>query len=431
MDTEFPDLSTLKECFRAIPDMDPTRRLKLAAYYLWHAFSRAPSPFLQSYADVSETVYLKEAKPLISEPDSIIAKFDLENDTALAKTLGVYLRAIDEVIAAENYGSFPVDPNVDWVIDGAPRAAFFIPESPRAWRSDKNPDDDHRVFNQRGLLKNRILPGVIDGADVKFYFLQSSQAPTTKIKFGAVLYPKIKFEYDPPETDDFIITKAACRKKDTIAADAIRRSHQEQCSITVFPEMTVDGDALAEIKNNLKLKPWLEEGPLGVVPDIVIAGSWHQQRDGAMYNVATVLDGNGDLKFEYRKRLKYRDAKSGRAERIEYGTELPVIILEHGLFGVGICLDYCDGSYPTPYGKLDVDCVLVPSCGNDQTMRSHIDKAWNLNLDRKSRAFVVQQGDSGQPRRPFLGYVLPPMAVKSSTQVASLTVRETWSTYDV
>jgi len=414
-----------------MPAMDLTRRLKLAAYHFWKIFDGAGTEFLEAYSKVSESDYLQAARVLLSDPETIISSFNpmpSSNADDVARYIGGFLRAADEAIADGDFGSRPHDADLEWRIAGAPEKAYFIPMSPRAFRGQKDPKLDFRRFEQRGLLKNRIIPGTIDGANVRIKFVEKDQGASANMAFGGVLYPSMTFVYDDPD-GDFIVTGVRCAQLAEINREAVKAAHKDGCSIAVFPELTVDQASLKSIIDDLETKPWLQDEDDDVSisgPTLVVAGSWHYEDSGVYYNIATVLDGNGECLLRHSKRLPYRESSTGRLERIAVGKELAVLVLEEGLFGFGVCLDYCHEGYDTPYGALDVDFVLVPSCGNQTTMEGHVARAAQLGIRRKMRAFVVQQAD------PLLangdmGFILPPLAITHGTRVDKLKVKRSWT----
>lgn len=86
---------------------------------------------------------------------------------------------------------------------------------------------------------------------------------------------------------------------------------------------------------------------------------------------------------------------------------MQVLVMEEGLFAFGICLDFCNISERPPYLDLDVDYVLIPSCGNETTMSSHVDRSGELMIKLKARTVVVQQHFPPKPDGTSpLGYVL-------------------------
>lgn len=86
----------------------------------------------------------------------------------------------------------------------------------------------------------------------------------------------------------------------------------------------------------------------------------------------------------------YSDGE-GPHEAIELGNCIPVLVLEQAILAFAICLDFCNLPEDPPYPDLDIDYVIVPSCGGASTMQGHIRRSSVLLAKLKSRTMVVQQ----------------------------------------
>jgi predicted amidohydrolase len=190
----------------------------------------------------------------------------------------------------------------------------------------------------------------------------------------------------------------------------------------VYPELTIGGSALASMSQNLSDGTW-DECDLS----IIVAGSrHHMDGNGSRFNISTVLDGYGTVLAEHRKLYRFSEG-SGPHEAIELGTRVQVLVCEQAILAFGICLDFCNLAEDPPYLELDVDYVVVPSCGGESTMKSHIARSSDLFTRLKSQSVVVQQfhAETPKPTDP-LGYVL----ARTSSQVpdlSSLERRDPWT----
>ena len=85
----------------------------------------------------------------------------------------------------------------------------------------------------------------------------------------------------------------------------------------------------------------------------------------------------------------------GNTENISPSNTVLVVACPGLTVAVAICLDYCQEGQPcNPYENLDVDLIIVPSMGGEETLTSHenmAQRAWN---NRKTATFVAQQHDS-------------------------------------
>lgn len=390
---------------------------------MWKSLACAPSPIKHLYSNIPESdISATAAACDVNFPNFGLAFDGSEGDADLVRKLGGCLRALENEFVAEHLGAhgWRSDPN-DWKVGGG--AAHFIPMGRLGWRPPKDPAGDRRPFDQRGLLRVRIIPTIVDGATVRLERPDHLLSPDAA-NFGAVLFPGAKFD-SKETTSTFFIEAVELPKGRQIIATACEGAHQQCCRAVVFPELTIDHGSRDFIQQQLRKKPWAK-GALPPSPHFVVAGSWHQFEGSHRYNVATVFDGHGVQLFTQRKRLVYKDPE-GRAEDIQPGNEFVILILGDALYGFGICLDLCNRCYDTPYGELDVDFVVVPSCGDAKTMTSHMDAAKDLNFRRKTRTFVVQQAYPAISRAA--GFVLAPDGKPGEVPVNKLKVAKSWSTF--
>ncbi|MGY4627224.1 hypothetical protein [Bradyrhizobium sp. USDA 4486] len=273
------------------------------------------------------------------------------------------------------------------------------------WGSPKSPDKDIRPFDQRGLTKVRLIPSTVDGASVNLIRRDHVDEPSsvsTKV-FGATVFADPKFSCTETETT-FVVDAVELSNRDAVIANACAAAHVDGSLACVFPELMIDPTARAMIGDLLAKKPWVK-GDVPTSPKFVVAGSWHEMEAGKLFNIATVFNGHGKVLLRHKKRYPYTDP-DGRAEKIHFGKEFAILVLDDALVAFGICLDFCNRCFSTVYGELDVDFVIVPSCGNAATMEGHIITAKDLHRARKARSFVVQQ--AYPPVENGSGFVLNP-----------------------
>ena len=132
--------------------------------------------------------------------------------------------------------------------------------------------------------------------------------------------------------------------------------------------------------------------------------------------------------MRYRKRDIFRDP-DGRIEAVERGSQHDLLITSSGIFTFGICLDFCNLVGRSPYERLDVDFVLVASCGNDATMGGHIDRSRSLLINRRTRVFIVQQSDTDR-QDDMIGYILNPTGSAKSIVLSETLTGEPWNIYE-
>lgn len=403
----------------------PDEGIRESIFLLWKAIATAPTDVKHLYSRVVEAEILETSGSF----DMRVADYGLafrgsESDREIVRALGGSLRRLELEFTALDLGARPVDPNDDWRVEHGGDSVFLVPMGRLAWRGVRDPRRDLRPFDQRGVLRLRLIPTVIDGAKVRLV-RPDDLGRHDAARFGAVLFPKAKFECAETPTT-FIVTSVVIPGAAGIIAGACESAHSSRCLTAVFPELTIDPQSRDLIRDLLLTKPWIAGPAVPAAPSLVVAGSWHEPIDGGIINVATVFDGHGDLLLRHKKRYAYKDP-DGRFEPIQPGDEFAILVLDDGLFAFGICLDFCNRCFNTVYGELDVDFVIVPSCGDGKTMDSHIRTARDLHDARKTRAFVVQQAHPGL--RNAAGYVLNPDGNSLGWTVKGSLQKQSWSLF--
>jgi predicted amidohydrolase len=398
--------------------------LNEAIFLVWRSLASAPSPIKHIYSLTPES----KVRQVASSFDVLANGYGLafagdESDQVIVERLGGFLRALEREVSVEPLGSRRSNPS-HWRVEHAGESAFLIPMGRLAWREPKEPSKDHRPFDQRGLLRLRLIPTVVDGAQVRIVRSDFARAAGA-FSFGAVLFPGATFKCTETETT-FVVDAVELPNGPEIIASACEAAHRDACLAAVFPELVIDPRSRDLIREQLKKKPGLPTEAALRPPGFVVAGSWHEGPESARYNIATVFDGHGDEILKHRKRLAYKDGQ-GRFEDIRQGEEFAILVLEEALFAFGICLDFCHRCFNTPYGELDVDFVIVPSCGDDKTMDSHIQTARDLHHRRKTRSFVVQQAFPSI--QGAAGFVLNPDGNLAGWLVTSVIVAQPWSVF--
>ncbi len=155
--------------------------------------------------------------------------------------------------------------------------------------------------------------------------------------------------------------------------DSIRESwasaKKADAQIAILPELTVTLEHRAEVRG------WLESGDGGPLV-LVLAGSFHETVDGDSYNTAELWDRKGERLLAHRKLRPY-GAADGLAEDIADGNRLEVLATPIGAFAIPICKDYLDDhpKVAALFSEVPVDWILVPSYGDEKTVKLHKDRA--------------------------------------------------------
>jgi hypothetical protein len=381
----------------------------------------APAPAPASY----ETIDEQELQSCADDQIDRISECDYgwvsseginERDWMLA--VAAQIRALDTflITTARSHMGPPSDAN-DWY--DAELDAFAIPRKRRKTST-------RRDYFKRGLLSHRILPGEIRGHKVIVKPVASISRDTIsrRITMGAALFANLRIDLSKT-SGNFIVTGMVCDNPEGTVEQQLGSAISEQCFGVVWPELSVPPDLRDRIAGLLRKRALsLDPRP---APQVVVAGSWHEESSGGSVNVATVLNGYGARLLTYEKSLPFY---SGRiTEDIRPGVTIPILVTDDQVIAFGICRDFCDLSFDLPYPELDVDLVLVPSMGEETTMDGHLTTANRSEKRYGTRTFVVQQDTPQGSKSSNFGFVLPMLKNPSRQKRAKLRQSGIWKSY--
>lgn len=144
---------------------------------------------------------------------------------------------------------------------------------------------------------------------------------------------------------------------------------------------------------------------------IAVPGSFHETAEGRQVNRAAILDGDGAVLTHHEKLtlFSYPHAKTGRqtCECIVAQRRITLLATPIGLVGVAICKDFSDetatGLIQAVWNRLAPDWLLVPSMGDESTLRLHHACAESHAGLRGTRTAVAnQQAFDKEPRPGFV-----------------------------
>ena len=366
-----------------------------ALILLFNVAAKAHTHVLNMYSGWPEAEIRAEAEGIRTELDTDGFGYHYraeEDDVACLRRLAVHIRALEFVVSGDWTGDYPPDPNREWRVEVPGGQEFFLVPLPRRlWRTPQPSAKDERAFSKRCLFMHRIIPAEVDGVEVAFHPLRAlSPTKGAELSFGAALFEKVNF-CEAETQDPFTVTEVKLDDRETVIEEAIEKAHKRPCFSVVFPELTIDPEAVAQIRLLFKTKPFAGTGSVRS-PSVVVAGSWHKPTEGSYVNAASVLDGMGRPLFEYVKRHAYGGQGRNR-ENITHGTDFPILLSPEGLVAFAICLDFCNHATgkETLYERVDVDFLLVTSCGNATTMKSHLHTAYMVHRRYGTVSFIAQQ----------------------------------------
>lgn len=391
--------SALRSAKAASDGLDGTRN---ALFGLWLAIDDAPKNVRDLFRGFSEDDLQRKADDLTAvelfDAPPTAARTTNEK-TDLLFWLAVRLRALESLLSLMDDGSPVRDPS-DCLATFGGRSAYILPRKP-LHRSAKTGDS----FRRRGLRRARVIPTRVDEFDVKLVFVDDPRGRDradrgTEVRSGAGLFEHLSMK---PENvpGGFIITDASSPGQLDVIRKQVVEASSADCMSVVYPELAISKQTVSAVCQSLANGTW--ECSLSML----VMGTHHEpDSQGRFFNVAAILDGYGNLLEPHRKLFRFNDG-DGPHEAIEMGTCIPVLVLGQAVVAFGICLDFCNLAEDPPYPNLDVDYVIVPSCGGASTMLGHIRRSGELLAKLKSRTVVVQQfySDKPKPGDP-LGYVM-------------------------
>ncbi|MDH7975439.1 hypothetical protein QH494_24900 [Sphingomonas sp. AR_OL41] len=264
---------------------------------------------------------------------------------------------------------------------------------------------------RRALLAHRVIPTRAGGLRVRLYRSRpmASAAAARRLRaaeqrsFGAAFFPGMNVILSPGD-GDFTIQGLTGFDAAPLIAQQIRDARREACSGLVWAELTMDGQSVDVVRAELA-RQGMENGSR---PDFVVTGSRHERVGDTMRNVATVMDGTGELLFDLFKWARFNIGP--RWEGITAGSEIPLLITEGQLSVMAICRDFLDdGEQEPPYCRLDVDLAIVPSMApassTEATMMGHAATAQTMRHRYATQTLVVLQPPEAAPGS--VGRVLP------------------------
>ncbi|WP_162687319.1 carbon-nitrogen hydrolase family protein [Rhizobiales bacterium] len=381
---------------------------KSAVFAVWLCMSQAGDGVCSTYRSFSEASLATGVST--QSLDKVFDPFD-EADTSdgfrmrVFEELAIRLRFLEELFYSTDDANVSRRSNYYRVtFDG--ESAFFINRAPRN-RSAKGGEP----FIRRAFARSRMIPGKIGQFQVTLEAPQDAAGRArsdagAQFQLGAAVFDRLVFNIDYDDRKHFIVKSTSSPDQLKTIVDDIERASALDCTGVVYPELTISGEIIRELRRALASDEIKSTGL-----SFILAGSSHEQTENGLYvNQSLMLDLVGTPIARHKKLFRYTE-KNGSQERIELGKTLTVVLLADRVISTAICLDFCNIFDNPPFDHLDVDLLLVPSCGSTNTMTQHVNKAAHLHDQVKLKTVVVQQHyDEAKPPEPadLIGYILSP-----------------------
>lgn len=161
--------------------------------------------------------------------------------------------------------------------------------------------------------------------------------------------------------------------------------------VIVFPELTVDLAQRALLIKRLRQQP-------GGSLVLMQVGSFHETvpAEGKTFNTAPLVNAQGRELLVHRKLRPFSKVAPGEdavTEDISLGDTIHVLATPVGLLTILICKDFLD-DHPSVLSLLSdvpVEWVLVPSFGDEKTIRKHKERAKAQGLVRTGSHIALAQ----------------------------------------
>ncbi|MBC9880862.1 hypothetical protein G8O24_26400 [Bradyrhizobium sp. INPA01-394B] len=395
-----------------------------ALYALWLTVDQSPGSIRDLFRQFKEEDLAKAGGDITAKElftNLPLAVGSVAERTKLLYALAVRIRALEAALH-EISGDEPVRHENQCLARYGEAEAFILLRNPRHRTAATK-----QSFRRRGLVSSRVFPREIKGYRVKLLLPDDPRgrkraAARKELSFGAGLFADMTFDVGH-DADGFFIRDVSIPDQIATIRGHIAVASSSDCHGIVYPELTITSSTLLEICNGIGTGEWVCDLSL------LVAGSRHAEVGQQRFNICSILNGYGEEIAQHRKLLQYSDGKE--VESIQLGDELQILVLPDAIFAFGICLDFCNTSEDPPYADLDVDYVLVPSCGNERTMSGHVRRSAEYMDKQKTRTLVVQQFYSeGATGDLPLGYVLA-RCDDVTIQVKDLEKRNPWEIYNI
>ncbi|MEJ0050162.1 MAG: hypothetical protein WDN02_02915 [Methylovirgula sp.] len=403
-------------------DRETLRRTLVELHKLFLSSPGSVKKAYRAMADKRIVIQEKVCEKAISE-GHVLWSLPGEEPEDIAALLGGLIRAIDATLG--QYRSHWPSDSTRWLVDDL---GWYV--IPRDGPSRSRAAAQGQPYEKRGMLFHRMIPKKINGYSVEIFSSRSrhmSKHEAESWRVGACLFGAIELRPDIFEARGekrFVILDAQCATAASVVNTQIENALNEQCVALVWPELTVPPALLKRLRTLLSDRD-VEDARSP--PEVVVAGSWHENIDGRTVNRSRIFDGYGVERFAYDKIEPYADGDWGR-EDIVPGTRVCVLATEAALIGFAICLDFCDVN-SNPFTELDIDLILVPSMGNDRTIEGHRNTAAAVEVRFGTRTFVVQHNLSTDFEDGRLGVVIPMPKRPGNASTKDLGQNAIWKAY--
>lgn len=302
-----------------------------------------------------------------------IAKLTRRLDDEIARSIETILRPVGHVETARGEKVWvikrrrPLPLNAPYVRQGVPLRSLFrnlhlLPD----WIADGIPVTvKEGVFD--GSYNEQTLSGSTLSCHAKGYptdcrYSVAIERPSASLPHERFAFPKLE---------------EGAEKRLEVAVSVESSVGQETCSITLFPELSIDTETADAIRKHYRNTSTKEGRKDRTRLNLLCAGSFHRESRLRDYsNHAELIDlANGQVILHQDKLRAFKATflEPPKDEGIVFGRSVQILLSPVGLIAILICRDFGDEAARI-FLELDVDVVLVPSMGDAATF-SAMEKA--------------------------------------------------------
>jgi hypothetical protein len=321
--------------------------------------------------------------------------------TALARTEPLALiQALDSFLA--NHLPARRKSNVPYAIDGAEYWLVRIPLGPRANAPmSKQANNRAKWFHHHNIIPARLRQlndairiRILDPDLATQRRLEELRGKSMVKAYLAHFTDNVKLEFTQNPAGKFFahgLSDSGTRIRSIQAHLEI--AYSKCADIVIFPELTVTP------KHRRAIREWhLDQiDNQKHVPILLVSGSFHEVFENKQkVNRAEMLGSAGNPLLNHDKIRPYGDADGG-AEDIDSGSCLNLLSTSMGILAMPICKDFNDAA-SIDWNEIGPDWCLVPSMGNESSIRAHSEQAQRLwKILFRTTSLIGNQEFEGSP----------------------------------
>ncbi|MGA2400562.1 MAG: nitrilase-related carbon-nitrogen hydrolase [Syntrophobacteraceae bacterium] len=172
-------------------------------------------------------------------------------------------------------------------------------------------------------------------------------------------------------------------------SEALEEALAAGAAVVVLPELTICPILRRRVRD------WLDDHPDHPFI-LVLPGSFHEEKDGKVFNIAELVNYSGYPLLHHRKLTRFGTKE--KLEGIVTGSHIELLDTSIGLIGIPICLDFCEEGnvFNSLWETIGAECLLVPAFGWDTSIHAHLSRAGELFRKHGTVSIIANQHPEGK-----------------------------------